>query len=220
MTIPANNRFFQRKFKGYNVHGRHDCVPQFDYQNGNSSTKITPIRGDKIVVLDDSAYDPQTGRPRGNNLIAPYDTREYKIQDSKANRTTIGFDGAILECRNVKISSQSALWYLWSFLPYESHSSNVFNSFALFSAYNKSDLNADGSFDGVSPIFTEVLGESKKINDVFRNDISWTASSWRPKDTFVGTLCWVVSSGIYGSTNQLPRPANLLLDSIDISRRT
>jgi len=61
MTIPANNRFFQKGLKGYHIHGRSKSLSGFSYIDGNitnTAVTITPIRGGKIAILD----DPRNGK--------------------------------------------------------------------------------------------------------------------------------------------------------------
>lgn len=215
MSIPVDNRFFQRGLQGYTLHGRHSCDPTANYEG----KLIRPIRGGNICILDDPSYDPVTGRPMGGRLVDPINTSQFIIDDVDTGRVTTGFNGSILECRDVNVSANSALWFIWAFHPQESHTSNVFNSFAIFATYNKADLNANGSFDNVAPADIQILGESKKLNDTLRSEISWRAMSWEPAHNFSGTLCWVVSSGKFANSGQEPMPATLLIDTIDINRR-
>lgn len=221
MPIPVDNPNFQHDFEGYRLHGRHSIVNSFDYDDGESINpiNITSIRGGNIAVLDDPAYDPQSGRPHGGGLIAPFDTSQFKIADKALNRVTTGVDGTILECRDVEITTDETLWFTWAFLPYDSHTSHEFNSFALFIAFDQTDLNSDNSFDPTTSLFKQDLAQSKKIRDESRNNISWQTTSWKPDNIFKGTLCWVVSSGEFGSTTRTPFPGVLLLDSIDKSDR-
>ena len=224
MTIPVNNRFFQRGLEGYTVRGRHSSKPTVTYtyldQSEDKEKLFAPIRGGNICVLGDPKYNLIRGTPVGgpNDLV---NTRQFKIHkdEDDPEPTTKGVSGSILECRDVNVAANSALWFIWAFLPQESHASNVFNSFAIFTAYNKDDLNADGSFDNVVPADTQILGESKKLTDAMRSEISWRAMSWEPADDFSGTLCWVVSSGKFGNAGQDPWPATLLIDTIDINRK-
>ena len=216
MSIPLNNRFFQNDLNGYQLHGRNSCVDVFDYPVNDSTgaTKsIFPIRGGRIAVLDDKAFDPLTGRINGNGLAAPCDTSQFKVG------STTGIDGAILECRDVSISANSALWFIWAFVPFEPRTSNTFNNFAMFAAYRKSDLGPDGDFSGVTPFYSEVLAQSKKITNSQRKNLFWQASAWQPDSHFNGTLCWIVSTGKFTSTSKQPHPAVLLLDTIDVNRR-
>jgi hypothetical protein len=215
MTIPANNRFFQKGLKGYHIHGRSKSLSGFSYIDGNitnTAVTITPIRGGRIAILDDPSFDPVTGRPQ-NNRTKPFDTSQFKIG------STTGVDGAILECRNVNIPANKALWFIWVFLPFESSTSGTFNNFAMFTAYQQNDLGTHGDFDHVVPFYSDVLGQSKKISDRSRSNLPWHVYSWQPAQHFFGTLCWIVSTGKFTRTNKKPHPSLLLLDTIDINRR-
>lgn len=213
MPLLANNRFFQNAFDGYILHGRGQCLAGIDYDGGVPATTFKPLQGGNIVVLDDPAFDPVTGRPTGNGFPDPCDTSFFSVL------STIGIDGSILECRDVNLSANSELRFIWAFLPLESHTSICFNSFALFVAYDQDDPGSAGDFANATPTYTTVLGQSKNIPDSSRQNICWQVSCWQPQQNFSGTLYWIVSTGAFAQTNSHCRPSMLLLDSVEVNSR-
>ncbi len=196
-------------YNGFSLHGRGRCVNNFTYLS-NSSTKIFAPSSGQIGVIDSPEFDPITGRPSGNGLASSFDTSDFSVD------STQGVDGAVLECRNVVIPKRKRLVFRYAFLPYESHTSNKFNDFALLSAFKKGDLNSNGGFASVQPFHSMVLGQSLSIADHTRDQLDWLIGEWNPNKKFEGTLCWVASTGAFVATSQLPKPSVLLIDTIEI----
>ncbi len=210
MPLSNSSRFFDE----YDPSGKVSETSKFFYDPkvlGAVSLDIEPVLSEKIITIDDPFYDPITARDDA------CDTSAFKVDDRVYNRVTKGSNGALIECKNVEIPANSVLWFHYLFLPYESHRSNAFNSFSYFFAFNDTYLNDQGEFDIAKTRCVKSLGESLKVKDYNRSSLTWQVESWIPDEDFSGTLCWMVSSGSFADSGQIPMPAVLLLDSVQIA---
>jgi hypothetical protein len=214
---PRNSCFAQGLGRYYRVHGRHSLRSQVTYVFGGKRLKtFKPVKGGRILQLDDPSFDMQAGRP-GSACDTGHLAYHYHTD---TNGTDIGLNGALLECRNVHIPRSSVLLYSYVFLPFETSTNVLFRSFALFVAYEQSSVDAQGGrFQDVKkPYAIQQLGNSGEMPDHLRPQLEWRLGSWQPTEDFTGTLCWLSSTGRdFGKdTDGECIPSMLLLKSIEI----
>jgi hypothetical protein len=213
MPLPTTNSYFQDgTLQGFTTEGTVRIVESFDAIHG--AHHFCPVRGAHFIVLDDpSKIDGDGARKPAPGDPKPADTTRFTFTPDADNKTTLGVDGAILECRNVLIQPGQTLWFHWAFARFDWSPAN---DFALFVAYE------DGRTDG-PPAYTCVLAESLVLERQTRWFTDWQAFSWRPATPFNGTLQWIVSNGI-STTLPVPRPGGnarpsaLLLDCVELGQ--
>ncbi|HQU28661.1 MAG TPA: hypothetical protein PKZ24_05855 [Nitrospirales bacterium] len=211
MAVPQDNRFFQRGgFEGFTTYGLCQIVTSFEAYRGVHT--FHPVRGEFFAVLDDPRkIDGDGARKKTSRGPKPADTSYLSLSVDSDGRTTVGADGAMLECANVKIDAGKSLWFHWAFSRFDWSPGN---DFAVFEAY-------DGNGTHGSPVYRQLLTQSLDLEKTSQWYSDWRVCAWRPDTNFSGTLRWVVSNGLSTSTG-LPRPGGaarpsaLLIDCVEI----
>ncbi len=213
MPLPTTNSYFQDgTLQGFATEGIVRIVQSFDAIHG--AHRYSPVRGAHFIVLDDPAkIDGDGARKPDQGDPKPADTTRFTFPPDADGKTTLGVDGAILECREVTIQAGQTLWFHWAFARFDWSPAN---DFALFAAYNGANTNAP-------PVFSRRLAESLELERQNRWFTEWQAFAWCPAATFTGTLRWIVSNGL---STALPvprpggdaRPSALLLDCVELER--
>ncbi len=211
MPLPQQNEHFENgDFQGYRTYGI--CQVAKCFTAFHEIHTFSPVSGSYFAVLDDPrSIDGDGARTAEAAGYPPADTGAWRITPDADGRTTLGKDGAILECRSVRITPGQALWFHWAFLRFDWSPAN---DFAVFAAY------ADDKVDQPST-YQAILAQSLELERQNRWYTDWQAFSWRPQTPFSGTLRWIASNGISTSI-PLPRPgadarpSALLLDCITI----
>ena len=132
MPLPTTNSYFQDgTLQGFTTEGTVRIVESFDAIHG--AHHFCPVRGAHFIVLDDpSKIDGDGARKPAPGDPTPADTTRFTFTPDADNKTTLGVDGAILECRNVLIQPGQTLWFHWAFARFDWSPAN---DFALFVAY-------------------------------------------------------------------------------------
>ena len=249
MPIPVDNSYFQKgTFDGFVAFGRCSVVESFRSWD-LSAPPIGPIRGKHLAVIDDPhavemtdgrRIDPATGKVLPRPTDREFDA-DQAAQDAAAgsgpaiteridheyldgnNKTTVGADGAWLECAGVTIKKGERLWFHWRFCRFDSM---PYNDFALFLAYPDDDTRVAAAHrqllcDVLTLERTPSLATGVNSNSNWSSP--WTVGVFDPPDGFKGTLRWLASNGqsVSGvtsrrATRRFHRPSALLLDNFAI----
>jgi len=211
MPLPTRNPYFQDgTLDGLVTHGAVRIVESFDAIH--HAHRFLPVRGAYLIVLDDPwNIDGDGSRAPAPGDPPPADTSKFSLLPDANGQTTLGVDGAILECREVVLTPGQTLWFHWAFARFDW---NPANDFALFTA-------SSGSGAAAQVVCTLPLIQSIELERQSRWYTDWQVCSWRPTEPFSGTLRWIVSNGI-STTVPIPRPGGgarpsaLLLDCIEV----
>ncbi len=211
MPLPRHNAHFEQgDFRGYTTKGICQIAKQFSAFN--ESRVYLPVSGSYFAVLDDPRdIDGDGARTTEAAAYPPADTTQWSLTPDADGRTTLGSDGAILQCEAVTIEPGQALWFHWAFARFDWSPAN---DFAVFEAY------ADHALDQ-PPLYHVTLVQSLELERQNRWSTEWQVYSWRPAMPFTGTVRWIVSNGLSTSI-PLPRPGGkarpsaLLLDCVKI----
>lgn len=245
MPIPRDNSFFQRgDFGGFVTSGRCRIAERFQPKNP-ADPAIGPVRGKHFAVIDDPyaidltdgrRLDPGTGQPLPRPPDPDYDAAnaaqdaaagvgpalteriDHEYQDGN-NRTTVGADGAWLDCTDVEIAPGQRLWYHWRFCRFDSM---PFNDFALFLTYADGDTDATAMHcELLCDVLTLETSPPPRMGSNWSSP--WTVGVFEPPEGFKGTLRWMASNGqsLTGvrsrrSALRFHRPSALLLDNFSI----
>lgn len=211
MPLPQNNQNFEQgDFGGFTTYGI--CQIAKDFGAWNHMHTYLPVSGKFFAVLDDPrAIQGDGTRTPEAAAYPPANTSHLTLAPDADNRTTLGTNGAILECADVTIAQGQTLWFHWAFARFDWSPGN---DFALFEAY------ASGQLDR-PPTHRIALAQSLELERVNQWYTGWQAYAWRPATPFTGTVRWTVSNGM-SSSIPIPRPgadarpSALLLDCIHI----
>ena len=212
MPLPHNNRHFEMgQFNGFTTYGI--CQIEKSFDTFLRTHTFHPVRGDFFALLEDPRkIDGDGVRKLAPGDPQPVDTSHLSFTPDADGRTTLGVDGAILECQQVTIDVGETLWFHWAFTRFDWSPAN---DFAVFAAY-------DGGLTDAQPSYREILTQSIELERQSRWYTDWQAFSWRPGTKFSGTLRWIVSNGISTSV-ALPRPGGdarpcaLLIDCVELA---
>lgn len=211
MSVPQRNQVFQQgEFQGYRTYGI--CRIAKSFSTFQEAHVYQPVRGEYFALLDDPKHIDGDGvrTPRLGDPPAA-DTSRWVLSPDADNRTTLGVDGAILECADMTIEAGQALWFHWAFARFDWSPAN---DFAMFAAFKDGDTEQ-------TPGFKVCLAQSIELERQNRWYTDWQVFSWRPAERFQGTIQWIVSNGMSTSL-PLPRPGGgarpsaLLIDCVDL----
>jgi hypothetical protein len=212
MPIPnLNSGFQQGRFDGFVTRG--PCAVVKSFQTIHASHTFRPVTGDYFAVMDQpEKIDSDGARRLDPGDPPPIDTSAFTFSPDADGKTTLGIDGAMLECQDVRISAGRSLWFHWAFARFDW---SPFNDFAVFTAYPDDRVAAP-------PFYKEVIIQSIDLERQSRWYADWCVFSWRPETDFRGTVRWIVSNGLSQSIpsprpGANARPSALLLDCIEVN---